>query len=73
MSSLVAGRHCSTAQSRRKWFATRLRISISSDTNGRKRCGCEVAIAEEKDCCAKAEVAKNLEKKWWQRKESSGS
>jgi hypothetical protein len=30
ISSPAAGRHCSTAWSRRKWFVTSLRISLSS-------------------------------------------
>jgi hypothetical protein len=49
MSLLVAGHHCSTVRSRRKWFAMSLHISFSSEMDGWNRCGCEAAIAREKD------------------------
>jgi hypothetical protein len=76
MSSLVAGCHCSTTLSETKWFATSLRISLSSDTDSWNMCGCEVAMVKGKRCCkhevragVKVELIENLEKKWRQRKE----
>jgi hypothetical protein len=60
---------------RRKRLATSLRISFSSEIDGWNRCGCEAAMAREKDCgdhedgaSAKEEGAERLEEKWWQRK-----
>jgi hypothetical protein len=68
------------AQSGRKWLTTSLQISYSSETDGWNRCGCEAAMAREKDCGehedgagANAEGVERLEEKWWQRKERSGS
>jgi hypothetical protein len=49
MSSPVAWRHCSTARSGRKWLATSLQISLSSEMDGWNRCGCKAAMAREKD------------------------
>jgi hypothetical protein len=54
---------------------TSLRISFSSETDGWNRCGCEAAIAREKDCgehedeaSAEVEGVERLEEKWWWRK-----
>jgi hypothetical protein len=54
---------------------TSLRISFSSETDGWNRCGCEAAIAREKDCgehedeaSAEVEGVERLEEKWWRRK-----
>jgi hypothetical protein len=49
MSSLVAGRHCSTMQSGRKWFTMSLHISFSSQMDDWNRCGCKAAMARERD------------------------
>jgi hypothetical protein len=51
-----------TARSGRMWFATSLWISLSSMTDGWKRCGSETAIAGEKD-----HSNTKLELVWWQR------
>jgi hypothetical protein len=45
MSSPAVGRHCCTTHFGRKWFATSLRISLSSTTDNWNRCGCEAAMA----------------------------
>jgi hypothetical protein len=49
-----------------------LLISFSSETDGWNRCGCEAAMAREKDCgehedgaSAEAEGTKILKEKWW--------
>jgi hypothetical protein len=75
ISTLAAGHHCNTTWSMRKWFATSLQISFSYEMDGWNRCGCEAAIAREKDCSrhkggasAEAEGTEKLKKKWRRRK-----
>jgi hypothetical protein len=56
MSSPVTGCHCSMVRSGRKWFTTSLLISLSSTTNGWKRCECEAAMTGEKLCYGEESV-----------------
>jgi hypothetical protein len=48
MSSPVAGCHCSTTWSGRKWLTTSLRISFSSETGGWNKCGSKADMAKKR-------------------------
>jgi hypothetical protein len=60
--------HCAV---REKVFARTLQISLSSDTDGWNKCGCEAAMAREEDyykhdvrANTEAEGVEKLKKKW---------
>jgi hypothetical protein len=75
MSSPAASYHWSMAWSRRKWFSTNFRISLSSMADCWNMCGWEAAMAEGEEIndeglgqAPEEEEHKKMGEKWQQRK-----
>jgi hypothetical protein len=64
ISSPVAGCHCSTLQSGRKWLAMSLQISFSLAMDGWNKCGCEAAMVKNEDDGEHREFGGEMAAEW---------